>query len=385
MPDDEHAAIPADEHAAIPADGRQPRRGRSRLTRPFGIGSSGDHVRDLQRRLSALADSEPCPLTGVFDETTRRALESFQNDRAMDVDGIVGTDTWQALVEAGVRLGDRPLYLTSPQLRGDDVADLQQMLSTLGFGSGRIDGILGNRTALSLVEFQVNAGLSGDGVCGPRTITALARLLRPLPRGRAVAHIQERRRMGVRADVGDSVAGALADVASDGRSNGDPDAPAAGRRIAVGEPGGLGIVVAALRRCLLRAGADVLPLCHPSWSAQAAQANEFGADVYVACELRPAPPSVSYFKGRHFTSELGRRLADKTAECLEPVVGPVERCGRSFPMLRESQMPAVLVRLDDAAAAAEHARSIADAAGAAVVDLLTGVDLTSPSDSRAEL
>ena len=43
--------------------------------------------------------------------------------------------------------------------RGDDVADLQQRLSTLGFDTGRVDGIFGDRTSRALAEFQRNAGL----------------------------------------------------------------------------------------------------------------------------------------------------------------------------------------------------------------------------------
>ena len=49
-------------------------------------------------------------------------------------------------------------------LRGDDVAELQQRLCTLGFDTGRVDGIFGDATVRALGEFQRNAGLPVDGI-----------------------------------------------------------------------------------------------------------------------------------------------------------------------------------------------------------------------------
>ena len=72
-----------------------------------------------------------------------------------------------ALVEAGYRLGDRSLYLHSPMMRGDDVADLQLRLGGLGFDAGRIDGVFGPDSARALLDFQRNTGLATDGIAGP--------------------------------------------------------------------------------------------------------------------------------------------------------------------------------------------------------------------------
>ena len=58
-------------------------------------------------------------------------------------------------------------------LRGDDVAELQRRLNALGFDAGREDGILGPETEARAVEFQRNAGLAPDGICGPATLAAL--------------------------------------------------------------------------------------------------------------------------------------------------------------------------------------------------------------------
>ena len=43
----------------------------------------------------------------------------------------------------------------------------------LGFDCGRVDGILGPRTARALEEFQSNCGIAADGVCGPDTVRTL--------------------------------------------------------------------------------------------------------------------------------------------------------------------------------------------------------------------
>ncbi len=61
-------------------------------------------------------------------------------------------------------------------LRGDDVAELQRRLNALGFDAGREDGILGPETETALREFQRNAGATADGVCGPATLAAIARV-----------------------------------------------------------------------------------------------------------------------------------------------------------------------------------------------------------------
>ena len=99
--------------------------------------------------------------------------------------------TWQALVEASWNLGDRTLYLRSPNLRGDDVAQLQRQLGTLGFDPGRVDGIFGPDTAHALAEFQRNVELIADGVCGADSVRALRRLGARSEAGPAVSVVRE--------------------------------------------------------------------------------------------------------------------------------------------------------------------------------------------------
>ena len=110
----------------------------------------------------------PIDEDGVFGPSTRAAVEAFQHLRGLRVDGICGQQTWNTLVEAGFRLGDRFLFRRTPMQRGDDVAELQQRLCSLGFDTGRVDGIFGDATGGALADFQRNAGLPIDAIVGRR-------------------------------------------------------------------------------------------------------------------------------------------------------------------------------------------------------------------------
>jgi murein DD-endopeptidase MepM/ murein hydrolase activator NlpD len=57
--------------------------------------------------------------------------------------------------------------------RGWDVAALQFLLSSRGYGPGGFDGGFGVKTALAVRRFQRAAGLGVDGVAGPATLGAL--------------------------------------------------------------------------------------------------------------------------------------------------------------------------------------------------------------------
>lgn len=136
----------------------------------------GASVRDLHQRLAALGFDVATATPDVFDAVTTSLVEAFQRSRGLPLTGVVDATTWQRLVEAGWRLGDRLLYLTKPYLRGDDVADLQVRLSKLGFDPGRIDGLFGPLLHHALSEFQRNCALTVDGTLTRRTLLELQRV-----------------------------------------------------------------------------------------------------------------------------------------------------------------------------------------------------------------
>lgn len=282
-------------------------------------GATGEPVRDLQERLTALGHPVTSDEPGDFGPATEAAVRSFQEARGLHVDGICGRETWGALVEAGFRLGDRLLYLRRPMLRGDDVAELQERLNALGFDAGREDGIFGARTETALRDFQLNAGIAADGVCGPATRSTLDRL-GSLAAG-SVASVREReilRRVARRLD---------------------------GQRIYVAVEPGLEVVAGALERALRDTGAQlVVDLSGRDDSELAAEANRFDADMFLGVRAGDqATQRACYFATRTFRSEGGFLLAERIDEELAGVLGPsAGPAGKAYRILRETRMPAVV-------------------------------------------
>jgi len=64
-------------------------------------GSQGSKVLALQEKLSQLG-YDVGPVDGVFGPRTEAAVLKFQQNRLLDVDGVVGNQTWQALFDAPI-------------------------------------------------------------------------------------------------------------------------------------------------------------------------------------------------------------------------------------------------------------------------------------------
>ena len=300
------------------------------------MGDEGAEVVDIQTRLVALgAVVDASELDGTFGQSTEAAVRWFQAERHLREDGLVGPDTWEQLVEAGWRLGDRTLYLRAPMFRGDDVRELQRKLNALGFDSGKEDGFHGPRTDEALRLFQRNVGDEPDGIVGPHTLSVLRRM-RPLEEVPSRALVREREEL----------------EASRG--------PIEGRVIAVDVGEGPGDDVDLHRRAAdrvvdeLRAvGADARLLVPGGEAAvpsdRARLANQAGAAASITVELSPPAsqgegPVCSYFGSRTTHSPSGLVLAQLILEELEAELGIA---GRLRPLtiapLRETRMPAVQV------------------------------------------
>lgn len=306
------------------------------------LGDAGEAVRDLQRRLSR-AGFETGEW-GRFGPATADALRRFQEARGLQPDGICGRDSWSALVEAGYRLGDRLLYVQVPLLRGDDVSDLQTRLGRLGFFDERVDGMYGPLTATALTDFQRNTGLNPDGICGPDAIAALIRLGGRPPQSVKGGVVERERLLAAPRLLG-------------------------GRRVMIGEMGGLGALASSVVRSLHHQGALVVSCPHPDQAAQAAEANRFGANVYLGLALRPGPgASCSYYATDAFVSAGGRRLAQLAAAALGPeLTADVEIRGMRLAALRETKMTAIWCELGPPTLVVEATERLAVALAASVV------------------
>lgn len=260
--------------------------------------------------------------TGHYGAATERAVADFQSDRGLRTSGVCDQITWLTLVEASWRLGDRLLLLAAPNMRGDDVGELQTVLGRLGFDCGRVDGILGPATTRALAEFQRNCGLPADSVCGPDTVRALDVLGRQTGSGPGVAALRE-----------------LEALTSARRALGD-------LRIVVGQFGGLSALVRQLSHGLRHRGATVTPTDGFDAAAHASVANRFAATVYLGFEARSAPTATAYYYAvPSFQSVGGRSLAAAMADSFGATGFPLTVEGRRLSVLRETRMPAVLCTL----------------------------------------
>lgn len=313
-------------------------------------GDTGPAVTDVQRRLVDVGDlvDDGQFVLGLFDDTTHQAVRTFQQRRGLVADGIVGNDTWRALVEAGIDLGDRLLYTTRPMLRGDDVRELQERLGRLGFDAGHVDGIFGPETAAAVSDFQDNVGLIGDGRVGQATVGVLRRLFRShqsVPAVTATERHAPRRQKGI---VGARVlidAGRSAEQPGHMTPNGVPEHEITWRIASRlhGRLAGLGGVPVLSRG----------PTTNPTVSDRAALANEDDVDVVLSIQgngldAPAARGTAGYYYGAGVAvSERGRQLAGLAVSSIVKATHTVN-C-RTHPstsaLLRESRAPAVIIEV----------------------------------------
>jgi N-acetylmuramoyl-L-alanine amidase len=236
------------------------------------------------------------------------------------------------------------LFHIAPNLRGDDVAELQASLARIGFDSGRVDGILGPKTARAVEDFQRNCGLYVDGVCGPDTVRALDVLARQSGTGPGITAVRELEALTATTRT-------LAEL-----------------RIVVGQFGGLSALSRHLVVALRQRSAAVIASDEPDAEAQALAANRYAATAYIGFEAQAAvAPRVFYYAVPQFESVGGRALATRIAiacRASTPIHPDVH--GMRLAILRETRMPAVLFAVGDA----QPALDASEALVAAVVDAL---------------
>lgn len=304
--------------------------------RLYRIGDEGEPVRDIQDRLSALGFGANRDDLGTFGAGTESAVRTFQAARGLGVDGIVGPDTWRAMVAAGYSLGDRLLYHRVPMMRGDDIAELQRRLNSLGFDSGKVDGIFGPDTLAAILDFQSNRRMPEDGMAGKEVADELELMARATHKhGRDIV----RERQWIK-ELPHHVAGQRFYVDAFCRTEEEGEAT---WQAAIT----FGNIIQDLGGHVgLSRSADTTP----TERVRALRANRFGADLVVAFSLPDeegeAEPAIYYFASRHSTSHAGELMAEAVADELK-----VTSRGRATPMLKNTRSPAIVVAVDKMGAA----------------------------------
>lgn len=123
-------------------------------------GDSGRNVVTIQYLLRARGYS--LTVDGSFGTTTKSKVVSFQQAKGLSADGVVGNNTWEALIIT-VQQGDN----------SDAVRAVQDQLKNRYGYNLTIDGAFGSGTKSAVVSFQQSKGLTADGIVGPNTWVAL--------------------------------------------------------------------------------------------------------------------------------------------------------------------------------------------------------------------
>jgi N-acetylmuramoyl-L-alanine amidase len=295
--------------------------------RLYHRGDRGEPVRDVQDRLTALGFECDSDGVAVFGDATFAAVSEFQDSRGLPVDGIVGSETWRSLVEAGYSLGDRMIYHRVPMMRGDDVAELQARLNSLGFDTGKVDGIFGPDSLEGLLDFQHNRQMAEDGIAGDKVGTEL-RLVDLATQKHGRESVRERQWLE---QMPSSIAGQRVYLDPECRTADESDATwmaAVEASSAIQILGG---------HSFLSRSIDTAP--PPRLRSQ--KANRMNVDMVIGFFVPDeGDEGIYYFSSEHSRSEAGMAIAQVLADRVG--VSPV---GRTMPILKETRAPAVVVAL----------------------------------------
>lgn len=150
------------------------------------VGSRGNDVLRVQQHLNSIATRYPSIPTvaadGVFGNLTATSVREFQRHFGLTTDGVVGKQTWDAIMKE-YRNPTYPRTQFTRTLRegdrGDQVRLMQNYLVALSNSYPSIpkitaDGAFGPATAQAVRAFQELYGLQADGVIGPDTWQAIS-------------------------------------------------------------------------------------------------------------------------------------------------------------------------------------------------------------------
>ena len=130
------------------------------------VGVINSVVKDLQQRLMQLGYMEDDEPTTYYGDATSKAVQYFQRQSGMPMDGITGVSTWDALMSENA-----PHYAAKLGFQGDDITKIQYRLYNLGYltESGQINGNFDATTETAVKKLQEVNHLTIDGTVGTAT------------------------------------------------------------------------------------------------------------------------------------------------------------------------------------------------------------------------
>ncbi|MCI1820842.1 MAG: NlpC/P60 family protein [Megasphaera sp.] len=146
----------------------------------FHPGERGNQIAAIQQVLGIVAD-------GDYGSGTIQAVKNFQSSHGLDVDGIVGAQTYKAIMGSDIPVNNTSRFV---QKKINEIADMgaaspasaissdtvitviQQALVNKGYNIP-VDGDFGSVTEQAVRQFQMSQGLDADGIVGPTTFRVL--------------------------------------------------------------------------------------------------------------------------------------------------------------------------------------------------------------------
>ena len=150
----------------------------------FHPGDRGDQIVAIQNAL--VRNGSDIAVDGDYGTGTKEAVKAFQERHGLDVDGIVGAQTYEALMGAAMPENVSSHFIEKkaiknkgkenlmfPLVTADNaISVVQQALANKGYNLD-VDGVFGVGTEQAVRKFQADNGLDVDGVVGKTTFYAL--------------------------------------------------------------------------------------------------------------------------------------------------------------------------------------------------------------------
>lgn len=133
-------------------------------------GTEHEAVAKLQERLMELGFMDNDEPTDYYGEMTKMAVQTFQRQNDLPMDGIAGPSTMGAIMDPQARY-----YAVSKGEEGTDIRRIQERLYELGYleSEDLVTGSFGDRTEAAVLKLQEINGITQDGTVGRQTMNLL--------------------------------------------------------------------------------------------------------------------------------------------------------------------------------------------------------------------